>query len=182
MSKERFYFAYGSNINLTQMEYRCPEATPLMPVMLHGYELTFRGGGVATVIPKEDAVTPGLLWSITPENEKSLDRYEGYPNYYHKTDIAVTDPETGKIYYPMMYEMDARYRDPSLPSFSYFDGIAEGYRQNNMDTCPLYDALYKTDRQMDELYEKRMREYFFTQGKPSSRSGQKNHKRNEKER
>ena len=47
MSDERLYFAYGSNINLTQMEYRCPDATPLVPVMLHGYELTFRGGGVA---------------------------------------------------------------------------------------------------------------------------------------
>ena len=102
MSDKRLYFAYGSNINLTQMEYRCPDATPLMPVMLQGYELTFRGGGVATVIPNKDAVVPGLLWSITPECEKSLDRYEGYPNYYHKADIAVADPETGKIYYPMM--------------------------------------------------------------------------------
>lgn len=182
MNDKRLYFAYGSNINLTQMEYRCPAATPLMPVMLHGYELTFRGGGVATVIPNKDAVVPGLLWSITPECEKSLDRYEGYPNYYHKADIAVTDPETGKIYYPMMYEMDERYRDPALPSFSYFGGIAEGYWQNSMDTRPLYDALYKTERQVDELYEKKLRESYFAQGKSSYRSGQKKHKRNERER
>lgn len=46
------------------------------------------------------------MWSITPECEKSLDRYEGYPSFYHKIDVAVTDPETGKIYYVMMYEMD----------------------------------------------------------------------------
>lgn len=177
MRDGRLYFAYGSNINLTQMEYRCPDAIPLMPVMLHGYELTFRGGGVATVIPKKDAVAPGLLWSITPECEKSLDRYEGYPNYYHKVDIAVTDPETGKIYYPMMYEMDERYREPSLPSFSYLGGIAEGYRQNNMDTRPLYDALYKTERQVDELYAKRMWESFSTQEKPGPRKNSRGRER-----
>lgn len=169
MRDERLYFAYGSNINLTQMEYRCPDATPLMPVMLHGYELTFRGGGVATVIPKKDAVVPGLLWSITPKCEKSLDHYEGFPNFYHKADIAVSDPETGKIYYPMMYEMDERYCDPALPSFSYFGGIAEGYRQNGMDTRLLYDALYKTERQVEELYGKSMRESFSAQEKPGPR-------------
>ena len=105
MNDERLYFAYGSNINLDQMAYRCPNATVLMPVVLSGYELTFRGGGVATVIPKKDSEVLGLMWSITPECEKSLDRYEGYPSFYHKIDVAVTDPETGKIYYVMMYEM-----------------------------------------------------------------------------
>lgn len=167
MSKERLYFAYGSNINLTQMAYRCPHATPLMPVMLHGYELTFRGGGVATVIPKENSVVPGLLWSLTPECEKSLDHYEGFPHFYHKADIAVTDPETGKIYHCMMYEMDERYREPYLPSFSYFGGIAEGYRQNSMDARPLYDALHKVERQVEELHESRLRETF--QEKPGPR-------------
>ena len=182
MREERLYFAYGSNINLTQMAYRCPNARPLMPAALHGYELTFRGGGVATVIPKEDAVTLGLLWSITPACEKSLDHYEGFPNFYHKTDIAVTDPETGQIYHCMMYEMDERYRDTYLPSFSYFNGIVEGYQQNDMDTRPLYDALRKTERQVVEDHEKRMREAFFAQEKPSFRSSRKKHGCKERER
>ena len=78
-----------------------------MPVTLSGYELAYRGyGGVATVIPKEGETVPGLLWSITPECEESLDQYEGYPKLYHKADVTVTDPETGKQYHTMMYEMD----------------------------------------------------------------------------
>ena len=36
------YFAYGSNINLGQMEYRCPDASVVGPVVLDGYELLFR--------------------------------------------------------------------------------------------------------------------------------------------
>lgn len=153
MNKDRLYFAYGSNINLDQMAFRCPAAKPLMPVVLHGYELTFRGGGVATVIPKENSTVLGLMWKLSPECEQSLDRYEGYPSYYHKTDAAVTDPETGKIYYTMMYEMDERYRETELPSPMYFTGIIEGYAQNNMDTRPLIDALKRTARECEARQE-----------------------------
>lgn len=149
MNNERLYFAYGSNINLDQMAFRCPNATVLMPVVLSGYELTYRAGGVATVIPKKDSEVLGLMWSITPECEKSLDRYEGYPSFYHKTDVAVTDPETGKIYHVMMYEMDERYREPSVPSSGYFGGIVEGYIQNNMDTRPLFNSLKQVQRDVE---------------------------------
>ena len=110
-------------------------------------------------------------------NMKMLPKVPELDNYYHKVDIAVTDPETGKIYYPMMYEMDERYREPSLPSFSYLGGIAEGYRQNNMDTRPLYDALYKTERQVDELYAKRMRESFSAQEKPGPQKNSRGRER-----
>ena len=44
------YFAYGSNINLDQMQYRCPDATVYGQAVLDNYDLRFRGSGVATVI------------------------------------------------------------------------------------------------------------------------------------
>ena len=72
------YFAYGSNINLNQMEYRCPDASVVGPVTLENYELLFRRGGFATIAPKEGETVQGLLWNLTPECERSLDRYEGY--------------------------------------------------------------------------------------------------------
>ena len=72
------YFAYGSNINLGQMEYRCPDASVVGPVTLENYELLFRRGGFATIAPKEGDTVHGLLWSLTRSCERSLDRYEGY--------------------------------------------------------------------------------------------------------
>ena len=51
------YFAYGSNINLDQMRYRCPDATVYGQAVLDNYDLRFRGSGVATVEPKEGAYT-----------------------------------------------------------------------------------------------------------------------------
>ena len=67
---EKLYFAYGSNINLEQMAFRCPEAHVVGPVILENYGLLFRGNargnGVATITPKEGGQVHGLLWRITP--------------------------------------------------------------------------------------------------------------------
>lgn len=87
---DKLYFAYGSNINLEQMDYRCPDATVVGPVVLENYELLFRRGGFATIEPKKGERVHGLLWSITPECERSLDLYEGYPRFYDKSSFAPT--------------------------------------------------------------------------------------------
>ena len=53
--KQRLYIAYGSNLNLEQMAFRCPTAKVVGKSELKDYELLFRGGrrgAVATVEPK----------------------------------------------------------------------------------------------------------------------------------
>ena len=136
--EKTLYFAYGSNINLDQMAYRCPAAQVVGPVELDGYELLFRRGGFATIAPKEGETVVGLLWSITPECERSLDRYEGYPRFYDKQMVTVWDSE-GRSLPVMAYVMGERFREPMLPTPAYYNGIQEGYRQNGL---PL-DALEK---------------------------------------
>ena len=121
---DRLYFAYGSNINLDQMAYRCPDAQEVGPVTLENYELLFRRGGFATIAPKEGETVVGLLWSITPGCERSLDRYEGYPRFYDKRMVTVRDSE-GRSLSVMAYIMDERFREPMLPSDSYYHGILE---------------------------------------------------------
>ena len=91
MSKKE-YFAYGSNLNFEQMAYRCPEATAVGTAKLDGYELAFRRGYL-TVLPKEGASVEGLIWSITDHDESQLDCYEGYPTFYDKETMTVTDAD-----------------------------------------------------------------------------------------
>lgn len=91
---DKLYFAYGSNINLEQMDYRCPDATVVGPVVLENYELLFRRGGFATIEPKKGERVHGLLWSITPECERSLDLYEGYPRFYDRVMVLTAAKET----------------------------------------------------------------------------------------
>ena len=69
---DRLYFAYGSNINLDQMAYRCPDAQEVGPVTLENYELLFRRGGFATNAPKEGEKGVWQRWSITPGCERSF--------------------------------------------------------------------------------------------------------------
>ena len=143
------YFAYGSNINLGQMEYRCPDASVVGPVALENYELLFRRGGFATIMPCEGGKVHGLLWSITPECERSLDRYEGYPRFYDKRIVTVRDGE-GRSLSVMAYIMDERFREPMLPTTTYYNGILEGYRQNGLPVTALKKAW---DHAMQEVHQ-----------------------------
>lgn len=81
--KETYYFAYGSNMNLDQMAYRCPAASVVENVRLDGYRLTFcgrgKGSGVATILPEEGSQVEGVLWKITPECEKAWTFMKGIP-------------------------------------------------------------------------------------------------------
>ena len=38
----KYYFAYGSNLNLKQMKIRCPEFKHVKNITLDGYRLIFR--------------------------------------------------------------------------------------------------------------------------------------------
>ena len=158
MPETRLYFAYGSNINLDQMAYRCPDAEVVGPVTLEGYELTFRGradgSGVANIEPKEDSVVPGLLWRITPKCEAALDRYEGAPRLYVQQDVTVRDGK-GKEYRVMAYIMTDLFREPALPSPFYFDGIRDGYRQNGMDAKSLENALMQCRKEVGAILAQR---------------------------
>ena len=147
----RLYFAYGSNLNLEQMERRCPAAKPIGPAMLHGYELRFRGNyggsGVATIAPKQGSHVAGLLWELTPACEQALDRYEGCPHLYEKQTVTAWDrgsqPRTG-----MAYVMRERLLEPAAPSAAYYNSILEGYRENGLPVVWLRRAWERTVREV----------------------------------
>jgi len=153
MADGKLYFAYGSNINLDQMAFRCPDARVVGPVALEGYELLFRGSGVATIGPKKGGTVHGLLWNITPDCEQSLDRYEGYPHLYAKESLTVRDAQ-GREFSVMAYVMTGRYRDPHIPPASYYGGIEEGYRQNGLPVDELKKAWEHSVRECHELTER----------------------------
>lgn len=151
MSRDTLYFAYGSNINLHQMAVRCPDAKVVEPAVLENYELLFRGNnrafGVATIRPKEGCQVHGLLWKITPECERSLDTYEGYPHLYEKHQITLST-KSGQQVSAMVYVMTwEKERVPSMPTRGYFIGILEGFQQNGLPVKSLEKAISKLARE-----------------------------------
>lgn len=147
--KNYLYGAYGSNLNIGQMGMRCPNAEPVGSLVLHGWELKFRG--VADIKEEKDAIVPIGLWKITQKCEAALDTYEGYPNLYGKKIIRVPDMEedfgTDKV---MLYFMNSTNVYP--PSMPYLNCILEGYNDFGLDESHLKFAIkdaYEHEEQRD---------------------------------
>lgn len=139
------YLAYGSNMNLRQMAWRCPKARPLAGVWLEGWRLVMKG--VADIEPDPHAVTPAALWEITRSCERALDAYEGFPHLYVKERIGVALPN-GRRAKPMAYVMSGpRQRDYAPAYDGYLRSIAEGYREFGFDDlAPLRAAQREAGR------------------------------------
>lgn len=155
MKKETLYIAYGSNLNLTQMAYRCPTAEVIGTSEMKDYEMLFRGSrssAVATVEPSIGARVPVLLWKIRPQDELSLDQYEGYPNFYRKELFPVE--LSGRSVNAMVYIMNDG-RPFGAPSDYYLNTILEGYHSAGFDTDFLEQAVEKSIQlaQDQEQYE-----------------------------
>ncbi len=80
---------FETNLHKEQMMNRCPDSRSVTRVKLKGYQLCFNR--VADIVEEEQAVTWGAIYTVSPEDIKNLDRYEGYPNLYDKIPVAVED-------------------------------------------------------------------------------------------
>lgn len=135
MSKKQLYIAYGSNINLEQMAYRCPHSKVVGTAEIKDYELEFRG--VATIVPNKGARVPVLIWELDERDLPTLNKYEGYPSFYRQEKMAFE--MDGKTYEGMAYLMNRGTISP--PSQLYYNTILQGYRENGLDESYLITAL-----------------------------------------
>ena len=115
---KRYYLAYGSNLNINQMRFRCPTARLIGTAVIKDYGLLFRGsktGSYLTIEPKQGASVPVAVWTIEKEDEDALDRYEGYPGFYKKTELPVELEEGTQtaMVYVMNDEAKGKFRLPA---------------------------------------------------------------------
>jgi hypothetical protein len=134
---KRYYFAYGMNTNIAEMIMRCPKAINLGRCVLTGFELKFRLH--ADIDQAEGSEMEGVLWDITEECERALDRLEGYPYYYDKIEVVVNpatlvDNMTHIV--AMAYIMTSKGPEEA-PSTGYEDCLIEGYTANGLDVDKL---------------------------------------------
>lgn len=111
------YFGYASNMDEGQMAERCPGARLLDGAVLpdHGFVITSQG--YANVVPSPGDAVLGLLWDITPEDQASLDYYEGVrPGLYRKVEVGVTTTG-GKRVRAMIYLASDRTTGRPQPGY-----------------------------------------------------------------
>lgn len=123
------YFAYGSNMNVSQTQQRCPGITRIGRFQLKGFRLVFNYH--ADIIPAEGCTVHGGLWNITENHEGALDTYEGYPDYYDK-------------YYQdnvMFYRMKEVSDNSQPPSKWYLEIIIQGYKDFGLTQTDFEESL-----------------------------------------
>lgn len=139
--KRIYYIAYGSNLHTGQMAYRCPDATIIGTAELKDWRLMFKGsksGNYATIEPCPNETVPVLIWSISKADERSLDRYEGFPTFYFKQSInvLVNGQKVKAMAYIMRLDATVGY-----PSKFYIDTLMHGYHEFGFDMGILHEAL-----------------------------------------
>ena len=144
--EKRYYIAYGSNLNVRQMMMRCPTARLIGTSVIKDYRLMFKGSQTGSYLTIEQSLgseVPVGVWAVSEADERALDRYEGYPNFYYKKELELTFTgiKTGKkrkrkcFVYIMQED-----RTIGIPSRSYVETCIEGYRDFGFNLKYLKDA------------------------------------------
>ena len=150
---KRYYIAYGSNLNVYQMRYRCPNARIIGTAVMPNYELLFKGsktGSYLTIEPKEGSIVPVAVWETTAEDEFALDRYEGYPTFYYKKELVlpIKGIKTGKVRNRKVYVYIMHEDRPiGIPSKSYVRTCIEGYHNFGFDIDVLKKAYERSRKE-----------------------------------
>ena len=129
------YFAYGSNLHLSQMKRRCKDSIFLKKINLKDFKLTFRSKyRAADIEPKKNSFVPGGLFEISKSDEKKLDVYEDYPILYKKHHFLYYGKKV--MTYTMVKKTPFKF-----PTERYLNIVKKGYRDCKLDIDVLKKAL-----------------------------------------
>ena len=150
--KDKYYIAYGSNLNVNQMRMRCPDAEIVGKGFINDYELLFKGsrtGSYLTIEKKKGGKVPIGIWKVSENDELNLDRYEGYPTFYYKTLVNVkTDEKEITAFVYIMHED----RECGVPSDYYVSVCKEGYEAFSFDKRYIINAIKRSkERYLDTI-------------------------------
>lgn len=134
------YVAYGSNMNIEQMRFRCPNSKVIGNGKLVGWKLVFNMHLDVINTNNRKDIVPVVIWDINKKDWDRLDMYEGYPNYYVKEFVNVKY-DNGKNKKAVVYVMADNMKGIAPPMVNYFKTCEQGYIDNNINLDYLYEAL-----------------------------------------
>lgn len=144
------YFAYGSNMDLEQMQQRCPGTKVIGVGRLANYRMAFTRwsrswkSGTADILPDRDDSVYGALYDLNMDGLKKMDKFADYPNSYVRQDVIVA---CGEERLPAMTYV-ARRIGIYLPSRSYIGKMVRGAQSHNIPED--YIHFLKSIKTLDE--------------------------------
>jgi len=143
------YFGYGSNLWQKQMLMRCPTSEYLGVARLDNYRWMINDRGYANVVqiqspssaePNYANVVYGLVYSLQPSDEKSLDKSEGVPRAYTKEHLQVSFWPKEKEHEPVYLHKPAKKQDMLV----YIS------RKHVTDSEPKHEYIYRMNQGIDD--------------------------------
>jgi 5-oxoprolinase (ATP-hydrolysing) len=123
----KYYFAYGSNMDASQMARRCPDSKLVGPAFLNDYRVGFtifsprRQCGCADVVYSAGSVAPGLLYEVSDVDIESLDRYENVTeSIYRRIEVRVATQDGTSV---PCYTYEVVHKSPGLSPSKDYIGI-----------------------------------------------------------
>lgn len=130
-----WYFAYASNMSCAQVRQRAGEWAEEKVARLDNYELNFdkvarRGTGTANIVSAAGQAVYGVLYRVSETQLKALDRFEGVPEHYRRSEVTVVD-EQGKKISAQVY-LARKVRKGLKPDRLYLQRILQGAEEHGL--------------------------------------------------
>lgn len=149
---KKLYFAYGSNLSVTDWSRYCEErgASPQGLVFsraawLPDWEVSFqfrsrsRGGGALTIHPRMGTAVPGALFEVDEDTWNLLDQKEGLASgIYARVEVIALD-EQGRECPCITYEVTetSRTKMPIAPAEGYHETVRAALKELDLPTQQL---------------------------------------------
>jgi cation transport regulator ChaC len=134
LSKNVWYFAYGSNMDPERMKKRVGRLPDRIPGILRNWRLEFNKAskdisskGFANIMPCPGKVVEGILYAVTEEELRKLDDYEVVPTHYEQYVITVERRDTGEVIPAITYIANRdKVRNGLKPTREYLNHLLAG--------------------------------------------------------
>ena len=140
----KYYLAYGSNLNLNQMNKRCPTSKKVGTATIEGYRLLFKGHPdghkYLTIEEAEGYSVPVGVFEIQDKDEMFLDWYEGFPHFYYKKGFQIVLNGHSEAIDAFAYIMD-EVNKLGAPTPTYYEIVKQGYKDFGFDFNLIEEAI-----------------------------------------
>ncbi len=134
----QYYFSYGSNLKFTQLKKRCPSAEIFSKAKKHNHKLCFpivskkrENMGVASIKRSRGNAVEGVIYRISNNDLKALDKFEANGHRYARKKVFVYISKS-KIMLVWTYVAISDHLENHPPSDSYLALIISGAKEHDL--------------------------------------------------
>jgi gamma-glutamylcyclotransferase (GGCT)/AIG2-like uncharacterized protein YtfP len=123
------YFAYGSNLSLSQMNFRCPSNSKIGIGVLEGFRWIISKRGYANVVKSSSDFVLGVVYKITKFDKSRLSAFEGvHKRSYDEKQLEISIDGVG---HDCLIYIDPIIAE-GIPDENYISKINNGIRESQI--------------------------------------------------